>query len=172
MFDPTMDKLRLLDMIRMEHDFLLRALAGLTPDEMAVPGVVGEWSIKDILAHVTVWEQRFLGWLDAADRGETPERPEPGYTWDDTDALNERDFRANQGRALAEIWVDFERSYAQMVERTIALPDDVLLTPAYYAWTEDWPLWRYLDANAGEHYREHAEQIRKWRNGRSVDGSQ
>ena len=40
------------------------------------------------------------------------------------------------------------------------------LLPGYYAWTEEHALWRYLDANAGDHYREHAEQIRQWRAGR------
>ena len=166
MLDPTMDKLRLLDLIRMEHDFLLRALAGLTPDELTTPGVVGEWSVKDILAHITTWEQRFLKALAVVERGETPDWPEAGYTWDDLDALNARDFRANQERPLTEVWLAFAGSYAELLDKAAALPDVALLTPGYYAWTEAHALWRYLDANAGDHYREHAEQIRQWRAGR------
>lgn len=163
MLDPTMDKLRLLDLIRMEHAFLRRALAGLSPDELAAPGVVGEWSVKDILAHITTWEQRFLAALTVVERGRVPEWPEAGYTWDDLDALNARDYQANRERPLGEVWADFERSYTAVLDRVLGLPDEVLLTPGYYPWTEDWPLWRYLDSNAGEHYREHAEQIRQWR---------
>ena len=163
MVDPTMDKLRLLDMTRMEHDFLMRALAGLTVDELITPGVVGTWSVKDILAHITTWEQRFLGALAIVERGETPAWPEAGYTWDDLDDLNARDYQANQARPLAAVWVAFERSYAELVARIVALPEAALITPGTYAWTEAHPLWRYLDANAGEHYREHAEQIRQWR---------
>lgn len=163
MIDPTMDKLRLLDLIRMEHAFLRRALAGLAPNELALPGVVGEWSVKDILAHITTWEQRFLKALVVVERGEVPNWPEAGYTWDDLDALNERDFRANQDRPLAEVWADFEHSFAELVDKTASMSDAALLTPGYYGWTGEHALWRFLDANAGEHYREHAEQIRRWR---------
>jgi hypothetical protein len=166
MLDPTMDKLRLLDLIRMEHAFLMRALAGLMVDEMGVPGVVGEWSVKDILAHITTWEQRFLKALAVVERGEAPEWPEAGYTWDDLDALNARDYSANQDRPLAEVWADFERSFAELLDKTASMPDAALLAPGYYDWTGEHALWRYLDANAGDHYREHAEQIRQWRGSR------
>jgi hypothetical protein len=40
MFDATKDKLRLLDQIRMERDFLLRSLAGLTPEVMERPATL------------------------------------------------------------------------------------------------------------------------------------
>jgi hypothetical protein len=45
------------------------------------PGIVGEWSAKDVLAHLTEWEQMVLGWYHAGLAGETPALPAPGFKW-------------------------------------------------------------------------------------------
>jgi hypothetical protein len=38
----------------------------LSPEEMVQNGVVGEWSVKDLLAHLAAWEELYMGWLAAA----------------------------------------------------------------------------------------------------------
>ncbi len=43
------------------------SFAGLSESQMAQPGVTGEWSVKDILAHVTAWEEESTQ-APAADR--------------------------------------------------------------------------------------------------------
>lgn len=30
-----------------------------------MPGVVGDWPVKDVLAHLVAWEQMCLGWYEA-----------------------------------------------------------------------------------------------------------
>jgi hypothetical protein len=63
---------------------------------MEEPGIVGEWSVKDVLAHLYEWEQMVLRWLAAGKRGETPEVPAEGYKWNQLPALNE------------EIWLKYK----------------------------------------------------------------
>ena len=46
----------LLDQITSERGFLEETLARLTHAQMLLPGVVGEWSVKDALAHISTWE--------------------------------------------------------------------------------------------------------------------
>ncbi len=53
-----MTKDELIKKIETEWDNLQAALDGLTEEQMHQPGVVGEWSIKDILAHITAWQTR------------------------------------------------------------------------------------------------------------------
>jgi hypothetical protein len=55
-------KAELLAEIRLQRRRLETNLASLTADERCRPGVCGEWSIKDILAHLQAWEQMFMGW--------------------------------------------------------------------------------------------------------------
>ena len=43
----------LLDQIRSERGFLEETLARLTHAQMLLPGVVGEWSVMDALAHIS-----------------------------------------------------------------------------------------------------------------------
>jgi len=56
---------------------------------MVEPGVVGEWSVKEVLAHLVEWEQMVVGWYRVGHGGEVPELPAPGYKWNQTPPLNQ-----------------------------------------------------------------------------------
>ena len=43
-----------------QYDGLLDSVGGLTEEELNQPGVVGDWSARDTLAHVLAWEE--FGW--------------------------------------------------------------------------------------------------------------
>ena len=51
-----MTKSELLNQIRTERGQLEETLARLTHAQMLLPGVDGEWSVKDALAHISTWE--------------------------------------------------------------------------------------------------------------------
>src|SRR5262245_37151335 len=45
------------------------------PDERLIePGVVGDWSVRDILAHITIWEEEALRHLPLIIAGGRPPR--------------------------------------------------------------------------------------------------
>ena len=48
--------------------------AGLSAAEMTAPGVVDGWSVKDVLAHVTTWEEEALTYLPVILAGRKPPR--------------------------------------------------------------------------------------------------
>src|SRR5256886_16300602 len=48
--------------------------AGLSEAEVLEPGVTGTWSVKDIIAHVTWWEEEALGHLPLILAGGRPPR--------------------------------------------------------------------------------------------------
>ena len=162
MKDPA-TKAELLDGTRAEHVRLEAALAGVSEEAMLQPGVVGGWSIKDILAHISDWEQRFLSWYRAGQRGEIPERPEPGLTWDDTDLLNQRIYEKHRHRSLPDVRDGFDASYRELISTVEAMSEPELFTVGHFAWTGDYPLLVYLRANADQHYAEHTDQIEAWR---------
>ncbi len=85
---PT-SKRDLMVAIDQERGKLEAILVTLKPEQMVEPGVVGEWSVKDVLAHLVEWEQMALGWYRAGLRGETPDLPAPGYKWNQTPQLNQ-----------------------------------------------------------------------------------
>ena len=36
------------------------AIAGLSPDQLHITGVIGLWSVKDMLAHLVAWESEVV----------------------------------------------------------------------------------------------------------------
>ena len=82
-------KSELLKAIEVEHSALERSLAVLTIRQMTARGVTrGGWSAKDILAHLTEWQQMNISWYEAGLRGEKPRLPAPGMTWRELPRLN------------------------------------------------------------------------------------
>jgi hypothetical protein len=85
-----MTKDELIQKIESEWNNLQAALDGLTEEQMHRPGVVGEWSIKDLLAHITAWQTRLITAIFKAEKGLTPDTIEGGKT---VDQMNERLYR-------------------------------------------------------------------------------
>src|SRR5689334_20321504 len=53
-------KEELLRLIRSEHDALDALIAPLTEEQFLTARLAGGWSAKDVLAHITWWEQQML----------------------------------------------------------------------------------------------------------------
>lgn len=158
-----MDKARLIEQIRAARQRLEEVVASFSPDQMTRPGLSGGWSVKDILAHVAAWEGRMVGWLETALQGETPQLLPPGMTWADLDLWNEQTYREHRNRALDDVQAGFAASYPRALQSVEAMPEDDLIDPDRFAWLEGHPLWRLVAANTFEHYAEHEEALRIWR---------
>jgi hypothetical protein len=162
LMDEQMTKPSILEMIHSERETLEATLDRLSEGQMIQPGVENDWSVKDILAHIADWEKRMVQWIEESLRGETPERPAPGMTWDDMDRLNEQIYLANKDRPLHEVLAEFHNSYQQSLKAVEALSEDDLIDPDRFAWREGDPLWQMVAANTWWHYKEHRESIGNW----------
>jgi hypothetical protein len=148
-----------LEAMQTERANLESLLTTLSDEQMCLPMLEGERSIKDILAHIADWELRCASWIETGLRGETPARPETGYTWDDIDGLNERTFIENQNRPLPEVLAISHQAYQQLLAQVRSLSEEDITNPNRFPWTENEPLATSIAANSYWHYHEHAEQI-------------
>jgi hypothetical protein len=153
----------ILERIVAERRQLEKNLEGLTPQEMVEEGVIGGWSVKDILAHLADWEGRFLGWYEAGLRGEVPQTPAPGLSWSQMDTLNQQIYEKHRDRSLEDVQVEFQRSYQRLLRTVEEIPEEDLFTPGRYAWMGKGTLAGYILANTANHYRWAKTGIRKWR---------
>jgi hypothetical protein len=160
--EETMTKSELLALVRAERKSLDAELANLDGDLMTKPGVEGCWSIKDLIAHISVWEQRMIVWLKQTLRGDVPEQLPAGMTWDDLDRWNDQTYLEHRDRPLDEILAESSRSYRQAVRAVETMPEKALIEPDYYVWRGGKPLWEMVAANTFWHYREHRATIRAW----------
>nr|BBH89185.1 hypothetical protein KTC_39360 [Thermosporothrix sp. COM3] len=154
--DPI-TKAELLRKIQEGHDALKTFLAQFDEQQLQEPGVNGEWSIKDNIAHLSAWHKRLIDDLAAARAGITPEDRDQGL---DIDGINERIFQENRHRSLADVQQEFEDTYAQTVQSVEQTPEEMLNQPP--CWTDKYLLWELVDGNTFSHYQEHTEYIQNW----------
>jgi len=132
---------------------LREAIAGL--DESRARAVwLGTWGVKEILIHIAAWDREMAPALDRIGRGQAPY---PAGTYDDFDAWNARFVEAGKDAPLHEILVDLEASHHGLVAAAKALGDEHFGGEAAAG--------ELFQGTGAKHYREHADQIRDWRNG-------
>jgi hypothetical protein len=149
-----MTKAELLAAIRRDHTKLQELIAPLSESQMIAPMLDAGWSVKDVLAHISAWEDRCAEWLEAVARGETPERPEVK----DVDGTNGRDYAAARARSLEDVAAASRGTNAAMLRSVEALSEADLADEKRFGW----PTWKMARSNSDEHYREHIEQIEAW----------
>jgi len=159
--EPTTKK-DVLELIQDEWNSLQAALGKLTEAQMLAPGLEGERSVKDILAHISAWEQKMIQWLRESYADQTPQRPAPGLTWNDLDQVNAQIFVENHERSLGEILAAFQTTSAQAIQAILAMTDRDLFDGSRFDWRNGDPIWHMVAANTWWHYKEHREQIEAW----------
>ncbi len=154
--DEFLSKTELFDLIHAERERLEGALEQLSEPQMTEPGIVGQWAVKDILSHVTFWEQKMLHRLRT---GIVPQ-PAPGQTWDQMiDEMNEQNFTTNRFKALNAALDEFHASHEEVLKYLETIGEEELNDPNRYDWHRGEPIWHYIAGNTYEHYREHVEPI-------------
>ncbi|MHA1956140.1 MAG: ClbS/DfsB family four-helix bundle protein [Candidatus Thorarchaeota archaeon] len=156
------NKERIIESIHTERRRLEKNLSSLSDADMLEPGVIGEWSVKDIMAHLFDWEQRFLGWYEAGLRGEVPETPAPGLEWSQLRILNQKVFEKHQTRTLDDIKTEFQTSFERVLDTVDGISEEDIFVAGRFAWTGKDTLAGFVLANTANHYRWAKTRIRRW----------
>ncbi len=139
---------------RAEWDALL---AKVPRERMTEPGVMGDWSIKDIVAHVT-WSEREM----------VPVLRERRFRGSDlwnlpVDERNQIVYEENRSRPLDEVLAESRDVFTALREALAALSDAELNEAGRIAeMPPGWTLAVVLPGNTFQHYLEHAAPIRTW----------
>jgi uncharacterized damage-inducible protein DinB len=147
--------------LRAARERLLRAIDGLSDAHMYQVGAAGIWSVKDMLAHLVVWEAELV---TALNQLEQHKRRAPRIVEiEDIDTYNEEQYRANAARPLDLILEDFHGVHKQLVRTLESLDDRILDDNRLWPWMEGEPLSYLVAENAIWHEEEHADDIEAWR---------
>jgi len=83
----TPSKAALLELIDHERVAWEQFVAEVGEDRMLQPGAMGDWTFKDVVAHLSGWRTKTLSQLDAAQSGQSPAPPPwPAELDEDTDS--------------------------------------------------------------------------------------
>jgi hypothetical protein len=147
-----MDKQQLLKRLETAWATIKESYTGLSDSQMTEPGVIGIWSVKDILAHVTTWEEEALKYLPLIITGGRP----PRYTqYGGIDAFNAQITEQKRGFTLSDILKQLDETHRRLIDYIQSVPEE--------HFTRETPFRHRLRLDTYSHYPQHAKAIREWR---------
>ena len=148
-----MKKHQLLDKLDAAWQAFNESYAGLTGAQLAQPGVTGDWSVVDIIGHVTAWEEEALKHLPHIQEGKRP--PKYADLYGGIDAFNALKTAENRERPTVEILARLHDVHWRLVDTIAAAPDELIATETRYR--------RRIRLDTYSHYPIHTQAIREWR---------
>jgi hypothetical protein len=157
--DPHVQEL--LDGLAAARDEFLTALADIDPALQTTPGLVGDWSARDLLAHVGYWTGHAAESLHRAEQGELSEFGRDDLSVDDRNEVVTRVARETDYATVAS---REEGAYEAFVARLTAVDPE---------WLDDRDadgdtLEEIIAFDGADHYREHTLDIRAWFDGKDA----
>jgi hypothetical protein len=152
------NKQQLLSRLDQAWAALKESYAGLPDQQLEEPGVVGDWSVKDSLAHVTTWEEEALKYLPVILEGRKPPRYKDLYGG--IDAFNAKMSEQKRSLPLADVLKQLDDTHERVVGYIGGAPDEAL--------TRETPFRHRLRLDTYSHYAVHTKTIHEWRARRST----
>jgi hypothetical protein len=126
---------------------------GASEHELTMPGVVGDWSIRDLIVHVAIWEEEALKHLPLILEGKRP--PRYSIVYGGIDAFNAQSMAAMASLTLDEVLQRAEETHRRLVRLVETAPEEHIAAESRFR--------RRLRLDTYAHYPLHARAIREWR---------
>ena len=127
--------------------------AGLSDTLLLQSRVTGDWSVRDIIAHVTWWEQEALKHLPVIREG--GRSPRYSVTYGGIDAFNAMMTEQRRGLGLATVLQQHDDVHAALIDYVRQAPEELFVRETRFR--------RRLKFDTYGHYPIHAKAIRDWR---------
>ncbi|SRR6266508_1721016 len=143
---------------RAEWDALMAEVGAA---RMTEPGATGDWSVKDVMAHLTSYSRWFVNASEAHFRGEMP--PLDGTEGMSFEQRNQFWYQQARDRPLADVQAESQQVFGRLLEVVEAHSEEFLTQPQQFEGAPG-PLlvWKMLEGDGYEHYRDHMRSIRAW----------
>ena len=164
MVAPERTTADVLDAIATERVLWNDLVAAVGPDRMLEPGPMGEWSFKDLAAHLTGWRLRTIERLEAAGRGEPDPAPPWPATLQEDDEINDWIQAQAADQSLHDVLAEADRSYLRLSAAVEALPATALWDSAYFPWADGTAIGQAIIDRSffGHLHDEHEPDVRTW----------
>jgi hypothetical protein len=148
-----MDRAQLLRKIENAWQALRDSYAGLANTALVKPGVTGDWSVKDIIAHVSCWEEEALEHLPIIMAGGKP--PKYSNEYGGIDAFNAQMTEQRKDLSLHEVLQHRDETHKRLIAFVQGVPEEHFASETRFR--------RRLRLDTYGHYSLHEQAIREWR---------
>jgi hypothetical protein len=151
----TFSRAEVIEHYRRSREEMMRALEGLSDAQMEEQSMDG-WSVKDHLVHVTLWDEVRRTEIERISAGRNPAWPAT-MTGTQIDAFNNLIVEVRRTLPLSDVRAE------------LAASRDLLLKTIEGASERAFDNSNYGESGVkSDHESEHADQIRRWRDARSL----
>ena len=159
-----MNKAQLLKWLMEEQQKWELILAAIGEKRIAQPGVNGDWSMRDIIAHLTGWQRWLVVRFRAAVNGQSDPTPPWPANLSSEDEINGWIYESNRMRKVRDVLEDAHDVYEQLLAILRELPDDCRIetieSKFHVIWVKDQ---RFAVGEFFHHfYDDHAADVRAW----------
>lgn len=135
-----------------QHEIETR-YTGLTEDQIATEPVMDTWTRKDLIGHITAWEQFGLPAL------QNNEIPNMGYDGD-VEQWNQAQYEIRKDHSWSQIWQDYQQTRQTWLQHLVTLTSEQLDAPTIEnAWGNNPTPYRWTRSFL-THEQEHAHFLR------------
>ncbi|MFN2484492.1 MAG: hypothetical protein ABR509_06095 [Candidatus Limnocylindria bacterium] len=138
------------------------ALTHVDPALVTAPGLLGEWSARELVAHMGYWCGHGAEALHLASQGRLAEFVDENF---DVDARNATVARVARETDYGTVRAREEAAYAAFLGQLGALEPALLEARAPYGASIE----EIVRENGSEHYREHTTHLREWWTGEATN---
>lgn len=157
--NEIMNKTKLLEELRSARAEWDALLAEIGAARITEPGVLGEWSVKEIVAHLTGYSRWFVNASEAYFRGEPP--PREGTEGLPFDEVNRIYVESAQHLSLAETLTESQAVFQRLMELVDRHSEEFLTQPQQLPGAPGpFVVWHILRGNVYDHYRLHTREFR------------
>lgn len=139
---------------------LLQSFAGLSDEQVLQPGVAGEWSVRDVLAHVAAWDRAVIEQFQAMLKGER--HPMLDMDDDGVEQFNAEHYAADKDKSFDEVVTELNASREALVELLREIDNMQMFAPAPGDEHADMSIAALVNVQIN-HDQEHTEMIEEWR---------
>jgi len=152
---PTLQEL--IEIIKRERANWDSLVEQIDQERMSQPGVAGQWSVKDIIAHITWHEREMVGLVRA-------HALVGSELWNlPTNERNAAIYREVRDQPLEQVLEESAQVFQELLAVLPSLTDQDLTDPGSFPnMPPDWQPWVILAQNTYEHYQDHIPDVQRW----------
>lgn len=157
----TINPQDLIRSLKESHQFMLNFVEGLSPAQRLQSGACGIWSVKDVLAHLLLWESETIKLLFQARQGIKPSTVHfKNIGADEQNALWYAQFKE---RPFERVWGDYRIIRDQTIRRINEYTAEELNNPNLFGWLKGKnTLAKIITSDILDHEQQHLQGLIEW----------
>lgn len=156
-----MKKSDLIEALETSHEAFLTLLEGVPVEELTRPGVAGDWSAKDVMSHLLIWEAETIKLLYFVKMHRKPDTAH--FKTISDDEQNKIWYEQFKDRPYERVWNDYATIRDQTIERISEISDTDLNNTSLFPWLKGQSLAQLIVSFILQHEAEHTETLKAWR---------